>query len=120
MATELVVLPDEAGRRLMLVLGMALALVLQCCYRQCMRHCCMRQSSTQAAEVEQPEDTSAEKKKDKKDDEDHIPDNRRNLPTGNVLVTKYGQCWHASRDCKSLRQSRMIDTYRPCCYCCPA
>ena len=59
-------------------------------------------------------------KKYKKDDDRQNPEDRRNLPMGNVLVTKYGECWHASRDCKDLRKSRTVQSKRPCSDCCPA
>ena len=96
--------------------------------------CCRRRSkpkigtqTDESAEEEIPKERDQEGtigtchgKKYKKDDDRQNPEDRRNLPMGNVLVTKYGECWHASRDCKDLRKSRTVQSKRPCSDCCPA
>ena len=109
---------------MLMMLMMPVALLLCCCRRPKPK---IGKQTDESAEEETPEERDQEgtigtchEKKYKKDDDLKNPDNRRYFPMGNVLVTKYGECWHVSRDCKALRHSRSIESKRPCPYCCLA
>ena len=124
----------------MVLLSVLWAMLMMLMMPVTLRLCCCRRpkpkigKQTDESAEEDPEETPEERgqegtigtchachgKKYKKDDDIKNLDNRRNLPTGNVHVTKYGECWHASRDYKDLRKSRTVQSKRPCSDCCPA